>query len=801
MLLLWVFIMSANASSPVFSNYEPLVMSWWTKWNTQSSTPHQHTASDKPIYTVMMPPPNVTGSLHLGHALSLTYQDVLVRYHRMKGYNVWWVPGTDHAGIATQMMVEKSLAAEGVSRQELGREAFLQRMWAWKDQHGHIILDQMQRLGLSASWDKLHFTLDPDIHHSVLTAFVRLYDKGLIYRAQRLVHWDPVLNTALSDLEVVNQAAKGHLWHIRYESTQEPSQGLVVATTRPETLFADQAIMVHPSDNRYAHWIGQTVRIPLSQRVIPVIADESVDMDKGTGAVKVTPGHDFTDFEVGKRHGLHTISLWNADLCYDDNVPDMFRGMHRDKARTAVLAALGDAMIASENIDHQIPISERSGSIVEPLLTWQWFVDVKDMANKALASLDNNDIRFHPIEWTNNARRWLENIQPWCISRQLWWGHRLPVWYGPENSVYVAVSQEEAYAKAQTQWGPNVILTQDKDVLDTWFSSGLWPMATLGWPDLDRQEWQKRLPTNVLVTGFDIIFFWVARMMMLGLEMSNTPPFSDVYIHPLIRDAQGQKMSKTKNNVVNPSELIETYGADALRFALASAVSGKQHMKFAVQNVENAKHFVTKVSNLFKFARLKDVSANIHPLSQSPELPAVTHPINGWILQKTAFMLAQWEQSIEQYKFADGSLAIYQWLWKDVCDVYVEWVKKLGDHPTYSQETCSVFSHILGIALRVLHPMMPFVTEFLWAECTNNNLHSSLDTMPWPHIPLQDTWMEVCMDDVQRLITQIRAQRSKESLPKTHILSIPHTELSPEALKGLTSWQTIVEAWIGIKLV
>jgi valyl-tRNA synthetase len=659
----------------------------------------------------------------------------------------------------------------------------------------------MHRMGFAASWDQLHFTLDPDIHHSVMTAFVRLYDKGLIYRAQRLVHWDGTLHTALSDLEVINQPAKGHLWHLRYAWSQDPSQGIVVATTRPETLFADQAIMVHPQDSRYAHWIGRSVIIPLSQRVIPVIADESVDMDKGTGAVKVTPGHDVTDFDVGRRHGLPIVSLWDESLRYNDLVPEGFRGMSRDTARTAVLESLGDALVAVDNIEHQVPYSERSGCLVEPLLTWQWFVDMESMAHRACTAIDQGDIRFYPLEWANNAKRWLENIQPWCVSRQLWWGHRLPVWYGPNGSVYVAITEEEAYAKAQSEWGPNVVLSQDNDVLDTWFSSGLWPMATLGWPCQDKSAWQERLPTNILVTGFDILFFWVARMMMLGLEMTDTLPFHEVYIHPLIRDAHGQKMSKTKNNVINPLALIDDYGADAVRFALASATSGKQHMKFALQNVENAKHFVTKVTNVFKFARLKGMGSPdaACPWAMGDQWPdTILHPINGWIRNKTAHMLDEWQTHITQYRFAEASLAVYQWVWREVCDVYVEWVKKLITHPEYANEVRQTLTCVMSVVVRVLHPIMPFVTDFMWHEWSQELGH--VMSAPWPQVSPVDPWMEECMDDVQRLMTLVRAQRSKESLPKTHVLSYALSDLAPQALQGLPHWQSIVQEWVGVSL-
>jgi valyl-tRNA synthetase len=476
--------------------------------------------------------------------------------------------------------------------------------------------------------------------------------------------------------------------------------------------------------------------------------------------------------------------------------------MPRDKARAAVLETLGENLVATENIEHQVPLSERSGCIVEPLLTWQWFVDMESMADKALQAIEHENIRFYPSEWANNAKRWLENIQPWCVSRQLWWGHRLPVWYGPNNSIYVAPTETQAYAKAHIDWGTDVVLTQDNDVLDTWFSSGLWPMATLGWPCHEQPGWQERLPTNILVTGFDILFFWVARMMMLGLEMTDRLPFHEVYIHPLIRDAHGQKMSKTKNNVVNPLALIDDYGADAVRFALASATSGKQHMKFAIQNVDNAKHFVTKVTNVFKFARLKGVctleSFN-HEMTWDQWPETIHHPINGWIRNKTAHMLHEWQTHITQYRFSEATLAVYQWVWREVCDVYIEWAKKLLDHPEYAAEVRQTLTCVLGTVLRVLHPIMPFVTDFVWHEWSGSL--GDLESMPWPTVAPYNVWMEQCMDDVQRLMTGIRAQRSKESLPKTHLLTHALSDLTLEARQGLMYWQSIVQDWVGVSII
>lgn len=714
-----------------FQECEPDILKWWEAASTHENSKPPRESKDP--YTIIMPPPNVTGSLHLGHALSSTFQDILARFYRMKGRDVVWVPGTDHAGIATQMMVEREVISQGTTRQELGREAFVERIWDWKHRYGTLIIDQMKRLGFSAHWDRLCFTLDPAMNTAVNEAFVRLHQRGYIYRSQRLVHWDGHLKTALSDLEVVNKTLPGKLWHVRYPLVSDPSQGIVVATTRPETLFGDVAVAVHPEDERYKHWIGQEVHLPLTNRIIPILADAEIHREKGTGAVKITPAHDFHDFALGQRHGLPLISLLTEDNCFNDQVPEAFQGMSCEQGRRAVLEALGSLLVDESDTVHNVPHSERSGTIVEPRVTLQWFMDMKGMAQRAMSAMEAGDMRFVPEEWTNNALHWLKNIQPWCLSRQLWWGHRLPVWYGPENSIFVAQNAEVAQKLAQEAWGKDVVLHRDEDVLDTWFSSGLWPFSTLGWPQ-DTVDLQNRLPTNVLVTGFDIIFFWVARMMMLGLELTDRVPFHHIYIHPLIRDAQGQKMSKTKQNVVNPLDIIEEYGADALRFALAGAACGKQHMRFSLKNVEEAQHFINKIWNVMRFAHARGVMNALHTpeaLLRRPNNPV--DPLNLWMLAQVDKTLGEIQKHITAYRFADAAREVQHFIWDILCDWYVEWAKREWDHPVRGGEVQKIFPWILGVMLRILHPFMPFISEKIWHDLTGEC--GTLFLQAWPDLP------------------------------------------------------------------
>ena len=781
-----------------FQSCESQVRLWWDQVHAGRKGANHRQDGDKQPYTIIMPPPNVTGSLHLGHALSSTFQDILARFYRMNGRDVVWVPGTDHAGIATQMMVEKQVESQGTTRADLGREAFVQHIWDWKNLYGDLIVEQMKRLGFSADWDRLCFTLDPDMNAAVNHAFVTLHDRGYVYRAQRLVNWDGQLKTALSDLEVTNQTVPGTLWHVAYAiEGEKEGQSIVVATTRPETLFGDAAIAVHPEDERYQSLVGKQVRIPLTNRVIPIIADCGVDPEKGTGAVKVTPAHDFNDFDMGQRHGLPMVSILTDDHALNDQVPELFRGLKGSDARTAVLEALAEAVVGQTIIVHAVPISERSGTVVEPRLTLQWFIDMRTMADKAIDAIESGKMRFVPKEWTNNALQWLRNIQPWCVSRQLWWGHRLPVWYGPENSVFVAHDADSAYALARTQWGPDVVLHQDEDVLDTWFSSGLWPFSTLGWPT-QGADFNDRYPTDVLVTGFDIIFFWVARMMMLGLEMTGRVPFRDIYIHPLIRDAQGQKMSKTKKNVVNPLDIIDSYGADALRFALSSATCGKQHMRFSLNNVEHAGQFINKIWNVVRFAHARGVMASLHHRETVLSVPGdVKDPVNQWMLVRVSETLERINGHIQAYRFSDAAMAVHHFIWHVVCDWYVEWAKREWTHPERGAEIQRVFLFILGFMIRILHPFMPVISEKIWHDLTGEK--GTLCLTHWPEYCANDTPVTHAWGLVHEAIVMVRRVRSLFAIPMGHglgHLTLHHS--CPEVMRCVDLYQDGLCQWLGL---
>ena len=563
--------------------------------------------SDKPPYAIMMPPPNVTGSLHMGHALTFTLQDVLVRYQRMRGRDVLWQPGTDHAGIATEIVVGNQVIAEGGTKSGLGREGFVARVWQWREESGGTITRQLRRLGASPDWRRERFTMDPALAAAVRRVFVQLYREGLIYRDQRLVNWDPVMHTVISDLEVDSRETKGSLWHIRYPVAEMPGRFIVVATTRPETMLGDTGVAVHPNDPRFADLVGKSVRLPLTDRLVPIVADEHADPETGTGAVKITPAHDFADFEVGRRHGLALINIFDQDARLTDAVPAAYRGLDRFAAREKVVADLASAGLLDRVEEHtlMVPHHDRSGVVIEPWLTDQWYCDARVLAAPALAAVEDGRTRFVPRQWENTFFDWMRKIQPWCISRQLWWGHQIPAWYGPDGAVFVAETEEDARQQAAEEYGKEVELRRDPDVLDTWFSSALWPFSTLGWPEPTR-ELARYYPTDVLVTGFDIIFFWVARMMMMGLHFMGDVPFHTVYIHALVRDARGQKMSKSRGNIIDPLELIDRYGCDALRFTLAALAAPGRDIKLSESRIEGYRNFATKLWNAARYVQMND---------------------------------------------------------------------------------------------------------------------------------------------------------------------------------------------------
>jgi len=722
-----------------------------------------HPESNQTPYTIMMPPPNVTGSLHMGHALTFTLQDVLIRYERMRGRDALWQPGTDHAGIATQMVVERELARKGVKRTDLGREKFLEQVWAWKAESGGAITNQLRRLGASADWPRERFTMDEGLSLAVRKVFVDLYRQGLIYRDKRLVNWDPKLHTAISDLEVVQKEKQGHLWHLRYPVEGEPGRYLVVATTRPETMLGDTAVAVHPDDERYKGLVGKFLTLPLVGRRIPVVADEYADPETGSGAVKITPAHDFNDFEVGRRHKLPMINIFDANARINENAPAAYRGLDRYAAREKVVAEFEALGLLDKIEDHKLtlPHGDRSDVVVEPWLTDQWYCDAATLAKPAIKAVEEGRTAFVPKQWENTYYDWMRNIQPWCISRQLWWGHQIPAWYAPDGKVFVAMDEAEAQALARAEFGKDVALTRDADVLDTWFSSGLWPFSTLGWPE-QTPELKRYYPGDVLVTGFDIIFFWVARMMMLGIHFMGDVPFRTVYIHALVRDEHGQKMSKSKGNVIDPLELIEKYGSDALRFTLAALAAQGRDIKMSENRVEGYRNFATKLWNATRYALMNECKpvATFDPA-------ALQDPVNRWIVGRLVAVTRALDQAMAQFRYNDAAGALYHFAWGEFCDWYLEFTKPLlqGAEETAKAETRATTAWVLGQMLHLLHPFMPFITEELW-EQVRGDRREHLISAPWPAYAegLIDPKVDADLGWVIRLVTEVRALRAEMSI-------------------------------------
>ena len=739
-----------------------------------------------PPYCIVIPPPNVTGSLHMGHALNNTLQDILCRFERMRGKDVLWQPGTDHAGIATQMVVERRMMErQEPGRREIGRAAFVEKVWAWKAESGGAIVNQLKRLGASCDWSRERFTMDEGLSRAVLKTFVDLHRQGLIYRDKRLVNWDPKFQTAISDLEVQQIETRGHLWHFDYpvvdEAGNETGAVITVATTRPETMLGDTGIAVHPEDARYTALVGQRVRLPLVGRLIPIVADTYSDPEKGTGAVKITPAHDFNDFDVGRRHGLGLINVLdpegrmqldgNADFL-DGVAPEpealALHGLDRAQARKEVVALMEarGRLRAIEPNTHAVPHGDRSGVVIEPYLTDQWYVNVKPLAERALQAVRDGQTKFVPENYEKIFFQWLTNIEPWCISRQLWWGHQIPVWYDDEGGIFVAESEEEARAAAEAQRGRPVALTRDADVLDTWFSSALWPFSTLGWPD-STQELARYYPTNTLVTGKDILFFWVARMMMMGLHLTDRAPFETVYLHTLVRDASGAKMSKSKGNVVDPLELIDQVGADVLRFTLcALAVQGRD-IKLSTDRVQGYRNFATKLWNAARFAEMNgcELKADFRPES-------VKETLNAWALTEAAKAVAEVAQGITIYRFNDAAAAAYRFVWNVFCDWYLELAKPVlqgeGVDPAARAETQATVAFLLDQIAKLLHPFMPFLTEELWAikgEALPTP-RGLLTLESWPDLSAYaDAQAEAEIGWLVDLISEVRSARSETNVP------------------------------------
>ncbi len=751
----------------------------YPEWE-QSGAFRAHPESKKPAYCIVIPPPNVTGSLHMGHALDNTLQDVLIRWRRMKGDDVLWQPGTDHAGIATQMVVVRNLEQEGIglavegadkgadgNKKLLNREEFLAKVWEWKAYSGGTITNQLRRLGASCDWSRERFTMDEGLSRAVLKVFVDLHKAGLIYKDNRLVNWDPKMLTAISDLEVELREVRGSLWYFKYP-IEGSDEFIVVATTRPETMLGDTGVAVHPEDPKWKHLIGRHAVLPLVGRRIPIVADEYSDPEKGSGAVKITPAHDFNDFEVGRRHNLEAISIFDKFARLNDKAPAKYRGLDRFEARKKIVVDMEELGLVEkiEPHTHAVPYGDRGGVPVEPFLTEQWYADAKKLAQAPIAAARDGRVTFVPERGREEFFRWMENIEPWCISRQLWWGHQIPAWYGPDKKVFVALSEDEAKQEARRHYGKDVVLERDPDVLDTWFSSALWPFSTLGWPE-QTIELAKYYPTSVLVTGWDILFFWVARMMMMGMQFMGDVPFGTVYLHGLVTDEKGQKMSKSKGNVIDPLELIDKYGADALRFTMTSlAASQAGRLRLAPARVEGSRNFATKLWNATRFAEMN--GAALPPKSQGDFDPAgVKLTVNRWMLGELARANIAIDKAIGEFRLNEAATALYEFIWGIVCDWYVELSKPIlqGADGPEKDETRAVTAFVLRETVKLLHPVMPFITEELWDKLGHRAQHGALIGQPWPVPTATDAAAGDEIGWLVKLISDIRSARAELNVP------------------------------------
>jgi valyl-tRNA synthetase len=756
-----------------------------------------HPESPKQPYCIVIPPPNVTGSLHMGHALDNTLQDVLIRWRRMKGDDVLWQPGTDHAGIATQMVVVRNLEQEGIglavegaarndaNKKLLNREEFLARVWEWKAYSGGTITSQLRRLGASCDWSRERFTMDEGLSKAVLKVFVELYKQGLIYKDLRLVNWDPKMLTAISDLEVESREVKGHLWYFKYPIEGSPDEFIVVATTRPETMLGDTGIAVHPDDPKWKHLIGKHAVLPLVGRRIAIVGDEYSDPEKGSGAVKITPAHDFNDFEVGRRHNLEAINIFDKFARVNDKAPEKYRGLDRFEARKVVVAEMEELGLVEkiEPHTHAVPYGDRGGVPVEPYLTEQWYADARKLAEAPLAAARDGRVKFVPERGREDFFRWMENIEPWCVSRQLWWGHQIPAWYGPDKKVFVALSEEEAKVEARAHYGKDVELDRDPDVLDTWFSSALWPFSTLGWPDRT-PELAKYYPTSTLVTGWDILFFWVARMMMMGMHFMKEVPFRTVYLHGLVTDEKGQKMSKSKGNVIDPLELIDKYGADALRFTMTSlAASQAGRLRLSPARVEGARNFATKLWNATRFAEMNGAAL---PTGFDPALAKLT--VNKWMLGELARANLAIDKALTDFRLNEAASTLYEFVWGVVCDWYVELTKPIvqGADGAEKEETRAVTAFVLRETVKLMHPVMPFITEELWDKLGHRAEHGPLIGQPWPVPTSIDPTADAEMGWLVKLIQDIRSARAELNVPagaKLRLLVIGGNETTAARLE------------------
>ena len=769
----------------IHSDVEDKIYSYWEKNNLFK--PKENSKK----FSIVIPPPNVTGSLHMGHALNNSIQDLLTRFHRMNNYETLWQPGTDHAGIATQALVEKKLASEKIDKNEIGREKFIEKVWDWKKQYGDIIINQLKKLGCSCDWSRNAFTMDENLSKSVIKVFVDLHKKNLIYKAKKLVNWDTVLKTAISDLEVDQREVNSKIYYIKYpiDGTDE---FITIATTRPETMLGDTGIAVNPKDDRFKSFVGKTATIPIVGRKINIVEDDYADPEQGTGALKITPAHDFNDYDVGQRNNLEIINVFTEAGKINENAPKEYVGLDRFEARKKILKELKDKefFVKEENIKNKVPYGDRSNSIIEPFLTEQWFIDAEKLSIKAKEVVNSKKTNFFPENWSKTYFQWMNNIEPWCISRQLWWGHQIPAWYGPDKKIFVATSEDEAKADAKKHYNKDVDLIRDPDVLDTWFSSGLWAFATLGWPD-DNKYVEKFYPTSVLVTGFDIIFFWVARMIMFGTEFLNKEPFKDIYVHALVRDEKGQKMSKSKGNVIDPLDLIEKYSADALRFTLLSMASPGTDVKLSEDRVKGYRNFLNKLWNANNF-----LITNECDFTDIDEVSNLKVNINKWIYSELINSKSKIEQNLKDYRFDEAAKNAYQFAWHSYCDWYLELSKTIlfSDNEEAKSEVKKVSSYIFKQILVLLHPFIPFVTEEIWLKNKfDNSGKNFLMLTNWPSGKINKDNNTEQVEKIINIISELRSFKNELNVSPGSFIDVSISNINEDQKKFINNNEIIIK--------